>query len=99
MNRAQAAAMLPFITAFAKGEDVQLKTGYGENVTWRSCEDLMFEGNPGAYRIKPKAEEFFTVYDKDGKRLAICTTWADADVVRFKNPGSCIKVYAELGGK
>jgi hypothetical protein len=94
MNRAQAAALISLITAFAKGEDVQYKSG----ATWYDTDNPNFS-SAYEYRIKPKAEEFFAVYAKDGKRLAICTTFSDADLVRMKNPGSIVKTYVEASGK
>ena len=53
MNRKQAKAMLPLITAFANGEEVQCKTFVGKD-EWYTAEHFSFDGLPSYYRIKPK---------------------------------------------
>ena len=50
MTREQAKELLPIITAFANGEDVEIRTTKG----WISLDKPRFEGAISDYRIAPK---------------------------------------------
>ena len=50
MTREQAKELLPIITAFANGEDVEIRTTKG----WMSLDKPHFEGTISDYRIAPK---------------------------------------------
>jgi hypothetical protein len=50
MNRQHWKAVLPFVTAFANGENVESLNG----LTWMRLTDPTFDGPPGKYRIAPR---------------------------------------------
>lgn len=56
MNRERAAELLPIITAFANGEDVQ-SDRIGERYIWRDRDE--FIGTGLHWRIKPKLRQGF----------------------------------------
>lgn len=58
MTREHAEELLPIITAFANGEEVQLNIGSLTKPLWETKYNLDFSGKPDQYRIKPKPREF-----------------------------------------
>ena len=62
MDRERAKELLPFIEAFANGEDVKLMISDGK---WESKESFSFSRIPDHYRIKPKPREWI-INVKDG---------------------------------
>lgn len=53
MNQQQAKELLPIITAFAEGKEVQYNIGTIENPCWNIHKDLAFNSSIKYYRIKP----------------------------------------------
>lgn len=51
MTPQQAKALLPIITAFAEGKQIQLKY---QDEKWHTLEDPEFNAEPWLYRIKPE---------------------------------------------
>jgi hypothetical protein len=54
MTREHVKAMLPIMTAYAEGKEIQIKFSSGSNLTWHVCEDPGFTDSPSYYRIKPE---------------------------------------------
>jgi hypothetical protein len=52
MTKEEAKELMPIITAFANGEDIQIQGGGIWNNLW--SEDVSFDLPPRCYRIKPK---------------------------------------------
>jgi len=78
MNRERAAELLPIITAFANGEDIQNRH-INNNDFWRDAIDieLLFDIEYIEWRIKPKPREF----------------WIDKTVIPKLLDGSCTQAY------
>jgi hypothetical protein len=69
MTREHAKELLPVITAFANGEDVQTLNFRGE---WVDATDLTFHGSKDNYRIAPKPRKVWVAEFKDGEiRMAL----------------------------
>ena len=64
MTREHAKELLPIITAFANGEDVQIHT---TSEQWLSMEKLNFEKPLSQYRIKPKPRKVWVIEYDDGE--------------------------------
>ena len=56
MTREHAKELLPIITAFANGEEIQVET-FNKAGTWGRVEDPNFQADPSAYRIAPKSRK------------------------------------------
>ena len=56
MTREHAKELLPIITAFANGEDIEFKVSADQ---WNPLGSYNFEGKPKYYRIKPKPRVAF----------------------------------------
>ena len=69
MNREEAKALLPIITAFADGKDVQIRRGD----SWVSDEIFAFVCTSDFYRIKPETMECWVAVDRDGERFIFNT--------------------------
>ena len=64
MTREHAKELLPIITAFANGEDVQFRVSDTSN--WQSREGPDFSGSPRLYRIAPKPRKVWVnIYPDD----------------------------------
>ena len=50
----QAKELLPIITAFAEGKQIQLKTIYS---TWIDSNEFAFNADASSYRIKPEPQQ------------------------------------------
>lgn len=69
MNSEKAKALLPVITAFAEGKEVQVNSGTKEHPTWFTRTDLCFDWAVENYRVKPEPREFGIILRKDGSIL------------------------------
>lgn len=67
MTREHWKELLPIITAFANGEDVELFDEIGNK--WGGGEKLAFSEPFRSYRIKPKPREFSAWLSPDGRTL------------------------------
>lgn len=70
MTREQAKKLLPVITAFANGKQIQMKVSNSLN-EWKDFPNLDFHADPSLYRIKLESREFWLVNDRSGKLLTI----------------------------
>ncbi len=60
MNRERARELLPFIQAFADGEDIRIRNGNLENDDWTNGgEDIGFECTYFEFEIKLRPREFW----------------------------------------
>lgn len=69
MNREQAKALLPIITAFAEGKEIQFLTSTRE---WHKdkLENISFQYEPERYRIKPEPlKVWINVFTGDDGKL------------------------------
>ena len=55
MTREQAKELLPIITAFAEGKEIQVRSGGG---AWVLAPDPNFSANHVEWRVKPEPREF-----------------------------------------
>jgi len=74
MTRENAKELLPILTAFANGEEVQFNNG----LSWKTQNELSFEGNPQHYRIAPKPRKVWVNEYKSGSAY-IHSTKGEAD--------------------
>lgn len=65
MTRKQAKAVLPVITAFASGKEVQYRDD--RDPKWRESDSLSFDSAVHEYRIKPVQQEFWIVASRNGR--------------------------------
>lgn len=62
MNKDNAKQFLPLVQAMAEGKTIQLNLGY----EWKDSPELVFDGAPAIYRIKPERRSMVAVY-REGK--------------------------------
>lgn len=91
MTREEAKTLLPIITAWANGENIQIQNGTG----W--CDivhhvDLQFDCDPDRYRMKPEPREFWLNIYPQPDTIAVHTTKAQADAIALSDRVECIKV-------
>jgi hypothetical protein len=67
MTREHAKELLPIITAFADGEDVQFRIGAH---TWTTKDPIEFNSDPKLYRIAPKPRKIWVNEYKSGNAYA-----------------------------
>ena len=74
MNREQAKALLPIITAFAEGKEVQFLTSTHE---WHKdkLENISFQYEPERYRIKPEPLKVWINVHKGSSWSLYTTSW------------------------
>jgi hypothetical protein len=69
MTREHAKELLPIITAFANGEDIQSQSQGGD---WSMVDEPGFSLEPSRYRIAPKPRKVWVAEFKDGEiRMAL----------------------------
>ena len=88
MTRDEAKQLLPIITAFANGEDVQAY--YGAE-GWQSKEDHGFSWQPDRYRIAPKPRTVWVNEYPHGK-FSTWPTKKDADFHAFADRVACHEI-------
>ena len=69
MNREQAKALLPIITAFAEGKEIQYRPKRSANIPtpiWMAVDHASFDKDPSCYRIKPEPMECWVNVYEDG---------------------------------
>ena len=67
MTRQEAKELLPIITAFADGKEVQLKTADTGRYVWKDQGDaLAFSCPPQLYRVKPEPNKIYIVRSPSG---------------------------------
>lgn len=79
MNREQAKALLPIITAFAEGKTVQIRHNSIDSSAWQARECFSFEGAPSTYRIKPEPEKLYLIVNKNGERVRVSGSLSEAE--------------------
>ena len=95
MNREHWKARLPFIEAFANGDDVQIKTMDGQ---WKSTETLTFALDPEDYRIAPKEKTgWINIYPDGCGGGKIYETREDADSLSAISRIACIQITYKEG--
>ena len=75
MTRETAKALLPIITAWANGEDIQVKS----SDVWRDMDpdrDYTFDSDKRNYRIKPKPREWWIVGDTHFRNVHQVMGWS-----------------------
>lgn len=92
MNREHWKARLPFIEAFANGENVQIKT---MDRQWKSTETLTFALDPENYRIAPKEKTgWINIYPHT---LGIHCSKEQADESSKSDRIACIQITYKEG--
>lgn len=66
MNREQAKALLPIITAFAEGKTIQCRGHTVGCREWKDVDNPSFGYTPDMYRIKPEPMECWVNVYEDG---------------------------------
>lgn len=84
MTREHTKAMLPFITAYANGKVIQIKSRHCNN-HWRDVESPDFTDEPLNYRIKQEPREVWVMFEDNGKPRAVYDNQTDALCVSSSN--------------
>lgn len=69
MNREEAQALLPIITAFAEGKEIQINYGSSQNPNWSTNHNLVFDGNVEDYRVKPEPRTLWVISNRFNERI------------------------------
>ncbi len=92
MNREKAKALLPIITAYAEGKEVQFLNAKNE---WEVGNDLGFTYKADRYRIKPEPLKVcINVHRRSGGSL-YTISWSDADQAKDAavSASNCVGTY------
>lgn len=90
MTREHAKKILPIITAFANGEEVQYEP-LNKMGKWGSVQDPGFQADPSAYRIAPKPRVIF-VNEYDSELFSTWQTRSAADAVALVSRVACHEI-------
>jgi hypothetical protein len=71
MTPSEAKELLPIITAYAEGKEIEIKAGITD--AWSPASNLHFNGEPSDYRIKPTPREWWLLFYADDTRI-VCDT-------------------------
>jgi hypothetical protein len=87
MNREHWKELLPVITAFANGEDIEMKCSAG----WVRISNPDFSYEPDYYRIAPKPRKVWINEYEDGTML-LCDTKDEADSLNANKFVACHEI-------